>query len=197
MNEVWIVVASKYGSTWEIGKAIDEELRRGGHDCRALDVEEIRSFTGAGAVILGSAVYAGRWLKPARKLLDAHGSELRGRPAWLFSSGPTGDPPLPEEAEPVGIAEAIEATGARSHEIFAGRIEVERLKRRERLLVSAMRAPVGDFRDWDAIRSWARSIGRELGGAAAVLAPARPSPTPIARSPGAGSWAVASLWAGP
>jgi menaquinone-dependent protoporphyrinogen oxidase len=166
-NEVWVVVASRYGSTREIGEAIDEELKRDGHDCRVLDVEEVRSFTGAGAVILGSAVYAGRWLKPARKLLEARGRELRGRPSWLFSSGPTGDPPLPEEAEPVGIDEALEATGARSHQIFAGRIELERLKRRERLLVSAMRAPVGDYRDWDAIRSWARTIGRELDGTAA------------------------------
>ncbi len=156
------MVASKYGSTREIGQTIDEELRRDGHDCRLLDVEEVRSFNGAGAVILGSAVYAGRWLKPARKLLAAHGPKLRGRPAWLFSSGPTGDPPLPEEADPVGIDEALQSTGARAHRVFAGRIELERLKRRERLLVSAMRAPVGDYRDWEAIRDWARTIGREL-----------------------------------
>jgi menaquinone-dependent protoporphyrinogen oxidase len=164
--EVWIVVASKYGSTEEIGDAIAEELRRSGHDCRALDAAEVRNFTGAGAVVLGSAVYAGRWLKPARKLLQAHGAELTDRPAWLFSSGPTGDPPLPEEAEPVGIAEAMEATGARSHTIFAGKLDPDLLKRRERILVSAMRAPVGDSRDWDAIRGWARSIGVELNAAA-------------------------------
>jgi menaquinone-dependent protoporphyrinogen oxidase len=164
--EVWIVVASKYGSTQEIGDAIAEELRRSGHDCRAVDAAEVRNFTGAGAVVLGSAVYAGRWLKPARKLLQAHGAELTDRPAWLFSSGPTGDPPLPEEAEPVGIAEAMEATGARSHTIFAGKLDPDLLKRRERILVSAMRAPVGDFREWDAIRGWARSIGVELNAAA-------------------------------
>jgi menaquinone-dependent protoporphyrinogen oxidase len=164
--EVWIVVASKYGSTQEIGDTIADELRRSGHDCRALDAAEVRNFTGAGAVVLGRAVYAGRWLKPARKLLQAHGAELTDRPAWLFSSGPTGGPPLPEEAEPVGIAEAMEATGARSHTIFAGKLDPDLLKRRERILVSAMRAPVGDFRDWDAIRGWARSIGVEMNAAA-------------------------------
>ena len=113
MNEVWVVVASRYGATREIGEAITEELRGGGHDCRTLEADEVRNFTGAGAVVLGSAVYAGRWLKPASKLLEARGTELRDRPAWLFSSGPTGDPPLPEEAEPVGIAETIEVTAAR------------------------------------------------------------------------------------
>ncbi len=166
IEEIWVVVASRYGATAEIAEAITDELRGAGHDCRTLDADSVSSFTGAGAVVLGSGVYAGRWLKPARKLLEAHGAELQGRASWLFSSGPTGDPPLPDEAEPVGIREALEATGARGHEVFAGRIELERLKRRERLLVSAMRAPVGDFRDWEAIRGWARSIGEGLDGTA-------------------------------
>lgn len=161
--EVWVIIASRYGSTREIGETITEEIRRGGHDSRILDAGEIRNFNGAGAVVLGSGVYEGHWLKPARRLLEDHGAELGGRPTWLFSSGPTGDPPLPEEAEPVGIAEALESTGAREHRIFAGKLDPAVLKRRERLLVSAMRAPVGDFRGWKAIRGWARSIAAGVG----------------------------------
>jgi menaquinone-dependent protoporphyrinogen oxidase len=38
-------------------------------------------------------------------------------------------------------------------------------------VVTAMRAPVGDFRDWDAVRTWAAEIAMAL---AAVL------PTPEA-----------------
>jgi hypothetical protein len=36
------------------------------------------------------------------------------------------------------------------------------LSRVERLMVRAQRAPEGDFRDWDAIRAWARGVGGEL-----------------------------------
>ncbi|MFN8161115.1 MAG: flavodoxin domain-containing protein [Solirubrobacterales bacterium] len=160
--EVWVVAASKYGSTSEIAEAISGELRDAGHRTRLLDAAGVGSFEGAGAVVLGSAVYAGRWRKHARHLLDRHGAELKGRPVWLFSSGPTGEPPIPEDAEPVDVAGAVEATGAREHRVFAGKLDRSVLKMRDRMLVNALKAQDGDFRDWEAIRAWARSIAREL-----------------------------------
>ena len=32
----------------------------------------------------------------------------------------------------------------------------------ERLIVAAVRAPDGDFRDWEALSAWAQEIAREL-----------------------------------
>ena len=43
-------------------------------------------------MVLGSAVYAGRWLEPAREYAATHAGGLRTRPTWLFSSGPIGEP---------------------------------------------------------------------------------------------------------
>jgi len=43
------------------------------------------------AVILGSAVYIGRWRKEAAKFLEANEKVLAGQMVWLFSSGPTGE----------------------------------------------------------------------------------------------------------
>jgi menaquinone-dependent protoporphyrinogen oxidase len=57
------------------------------------DAAEVKSFDGADAVVLGSAIYAGPWLKPARTLLGERVDELASRPTWLFSVGPIGDPP--------------------------------------------------------------------------------------------------------
>jgi hypothetical protein len=34
------------------------------------------------AVVLGSAVYAGRWLEPARRIVEEHGDELIALPTW-------------------------------------------------------------------------------------------------------------------
>jgi menaquinone-dependent protoporphyrinogen oxidase len=67
-------------------------------------------------VVLGSAVYAGHWLKPARDLVARCGPALAARPVWLFSSGPVGDPPKPEE-DPVDVAEVLAATSAREHRL--------------------------------------------------------------------------------
>jgi menaquinone-dependent protoporphyrinogen oxidase len=159
---VRVIVGSKYGATREIGEAIAEELSAAGHDATALDAEEVEGLGDPDAVVLGSAVYAGHWLKPAMKLLEDRADELARRPTWLFSSGPVGDPLKPEDAEPVGIAEAVEATGARGHEVFAGKIDRGVLSRPERLMVRALCVPEGDYRDWDAIRGWARGIAAEL-----------------------------------
>jgi menaquinone-dependent protoporphyrinogen oxidase len=87
--------------------------------------------------------------------------DLAARPVWLFSSGPIGEPPKPEE-DPVDVAEIVESTSARDHRVFAGRLERSRLGFGERAVVAALRAPDGDFRDWDEIRGWATAIADEL-----------------------------------
>ncbi|HUY44752.1 MAG TPA: hypothetical protein VMV92_03360 [Streptosporangiaceae bacterium] len=89
------------------------------------------------------------------------GSQLAGRPVWLFSSGPVGDLPKPEE-EPVDVAAVAGATAARGHQVFAGRLVRKQLSFPERAVTAALRAPEGDFRDWDAIREWAAEIAEAL-----------------------------------
>ena len=108
-------------------------------------------------IVLGSAVYAGHWLDEAKSLAARIG-ETRPRPAvWLFSSGPIGDPPRPEEV-PVDVAVIAEATEAREHVVFAGKLDRSMLRFGERAIVMALRAPEGDFRDWAAIEEWANKI---------------------------------------
>ena len=158
---ILVSTASKYGSTAEIAEAIGGVLHDRGHEVRLTSPEEVRSVEGHEAVILGSAVYAGHWMKPARELADRAAEALAGRPTWLFSSGPVGDPPKPEE-DPVDVAEIMERTGARGHRVFPGRLDRTRLSFGEKAIVLALRAPEGDFRDWDDIRGWAGSIADAL-----------------------------------
>ena len=159
---VKVIVASKYGSTREIGEAIASELRAAGHEARVSEAADVEELEPVDAVVIGSAIYMGRWLKPARKLLHARGEELGRLPLWLFSSGPSGEPPLPKEAEPTEVAAAAETLGAREHRVFPGKLSRAVLNRRERLIIRALRASEGDFRDWDSIRGWAKSIAGQL-----------------------------------
>jgi menaquinone-dependent protoporphyrinogen oxidase len=80
---------------------------------------------------------------------------------WLFSSGPVGDPPKPEE-DPVDVAQIMEATGARGHFLFSGKLDRKTLNFGEKAIVAAFKVPDGDFRDWDEIREWAVGITEEL-----------------------------------
>jgi menaquinone-dependent protoporphyrinogen oxidase len=123
--------------------------------------EEVSSVEDYDAVVLGSAVYAGHWLKPARELAERHARVLSEKPTWLFSVGPIGDPPKPEE-DPVDVAPVLEATVALEHRIFAGKLDKRALGFGERAIVLALRAPEGDFRDWEDISRWSKEIAAAL-----------------------------------
>ena len=111
--QVLVSTASKHGSTADIGRAIADVLIGEGIEARILAPEEVTSLDSYDAIILGSAVYAGHRMKPMRELVDRLEAELAGRPVWLFSSGPIGDPPKPEE-DPVDVAPIMEKTDARA-----------------------------------------------------------------------------------
>lgn len=159
---ILVSAASKYGSTGEIAVAIGEVLRERGHEVTVAPPEEVASVENYDAVILGSAIYAGHWMKPARELAGRIADAPAERPVWLFSSGPIGDPPNPEE-DSVDVADAMGRTHAREHRVFPGRLDRKRLTFGDKAIVMALRAPEGDFRDWDDIRAWAGSIADALG----------------------------------
>lgn len=159
--KVLVTAASKHGSTAEIAAAIAEQLRLAGLHVEEADPAHVMSLADVDAVVLGSAVYAGHWMAEAKELVERLGAGLRERRVWLFSSGPVGDPPKPDE-DPVDVVEVMEQTGAVAHLVLAGKIDKALLGFGERALVAALRAPVGDFRDWVAIRGFADDVADAL-----------------------------------
>jgi menaquinone-dependent protoporphyrinogen oxidase len=166
---VLVVVASKHGSTTEIARALASALGASGADGEAalsavvVPAHQRPDPSPFDAVVIGSAVYVGRWLEDAREYAAHHAATLRARPVWLFSSGPIGAPPFPPD-EPYDAAPITALTGARAHRVFPGRLDKSLLSFGERAMVTAMRAPLGDFRDWDAVAAWADEIAATLRG---------------------------------
>ena len=161
---VLVAYASRHGATAEIAEAIGQALRDVGLEVEVIEASAVADVSRYEAVVLGSAVYVGRWLETARSLVDESGDALADRPVWLFSSGPIGDPPKPEAEQAVQIDDVSERTGARDHRLFAGKLDRSALGFGERAVVLAFRAPEGDFRDWDEIAAWAGEIARALRG---------------------------------
>jgi menaquinone-dependent protoporphyrinogen oxidase len=158
---VLVTAASKHESTADIAARLAKLLTEQGHSAAYRRPDEVETLEGYDAVVLGSGIYAGQWLKPATEFVERHRAALLERPVWLFSSGPVGSPAKPEGDAPVAVSLA-ESLAARGHRTFTGRLERGRLGLAERAITAALRVPDGDFRDWAAIAAWAQEIASAL-----------------------------------
>ena len=140
----------------------------------------------ADAIVIGSGVYMGSWLKEGIDFIKRNEVALAERPLWLFSSGPipgssknkgqgvdpTTDALGPEEGIGSGgrkkIAELSAATHPRENRVFLGRYDPNdppktMPERFVRLMPGAKNIlPSGDFREWEAIETWAHGIAATL-----------------------------------
>ena len=106
MNALF-VLASRHASTSEIGNIVELELIKNGVEVERYTPDSVTSVSGYGAVIIGSGVYAGRWLKSARSFIDKYHEQLVSMPVWLFSSGPIQDEPIGDTSKFVAIDDII------------------------------------------------------------------------------------------
>ena len=158
---VLVVAASKHGATLDIAELIAGTLADAGVEAVVQAPEDVASVDDYDAAIVGSAVYIGRWMSSARQFVERNAIALGNLPVWLFSSGPAGDPPLPA-GDPADVAELKRLTHAREHRVFAGRIDRQALAFGEKIVVSAVHAPSGDFRSPAEIKGWAAGIAWSL-----------------------------------
>jgi menaquinone-dependent protoporphyrinogen oxidase len=165
-NQVLVVYATKHGATAEIAEKIGQVLRQAGLRTDVLPTDRVSDLAAYKAVVLGSAVYIGQWRKDAVKFLKANEKVLVEQSVWLFSSGPTG------EGDPVELTQGWHFPGKlqpiadrirpRDIAVFHGAVDVKKLNLIEKWMINNVKAPLGDFRDWDAITSWATAIADEL-----------------------------------
>jgi menaquinone-dependent protoporphyrinogen oxidase len=169
-KNVLVAYATKYGATEGIALKIAQVLREAGLATDIARADRIVDLTPYTAVVLGSAVYIGRWRREAVKFLQNHEEALAQRPVWIFSSGPMGegDPEtltdgwrLPGSLQPV-----IDRIKPRDVALFGGAVDTDRLNFLEKWMLKNVQAPAGDFRDWDAITAWAQAVAAELLGEA-------------------------------
>lgn len=168
-----VVYASKYGATAGIAERIAATMTEAGVEATAVPAGEVTTLPDDGAVVLGSAVYLGAWLKPAKVFVTRQHDALVQRPVWLFSSGPLPGAVVPDKVEtnspaaaPKGIQELVDDLGARGHIVFDGMLDPAALKGRDKVIRMTPAGkgllPEVDGRDWEAIDTWARGIAAAL-----------------------------------
>lgn len=166
-TKILVTYASKYGATKEIAERIGDVLNQTGLQVDVFPIDGRRDLTSYQAVILGSAVYIGKWQKEAVAFVQIHEKALSERPVWLFSSGPTGDGDPVELVEgwrlPAELQPVVNRIRPRDIAVFHGYINPDKLNFIENWAIkSLVKKPIGDFRDWDSIVTWATTISSSL-----------------------------------
>ncbi|HWQ84891.1 MAG TPA: flavodoxin domain-containing protein [Anaerolineales bacterium] len=173
---ILVTYASRNGATREIAERIGGVLRRAGLEVDVAPVDTIRSLSPYQAVILGSAIYIGKWQKDATVFLQENAQALADRPTWLFASGPTGlgDPVSLVEGKilPANLEPLVERIHPRAVAIFHGCIAPEKISFIEKSVIKGMHKPFGDFRDWEMIETWAAMVAAQLAAQSAAQAAA-------------------------
>ncbi|MGC8787906.1 MAG: flavodoxin domain-containing protein [Anaerolineae bacterium] len=165
-TQVLVAYASRHGATAEIAEKIGEVLSEAGFSTTVLPASQVKDLTPYQAVVLGSAVYMGQWLKEAADFLRDNQEELAKRMVWLFSSGPTGPAPVNQLLKrwrfPKSLLPIAERIQPRDIAVFHGALDVNKLSLPERMVVQGARVHLGDYRDWDLIAVWAEGIADAL-----------------------------------
>ncbi|HEV2583932.1 MAG TPA: flavodoxin domain-containing protein [Ktedonobacteraceae bacterium] len=156
---VLVAYATKYGSTREVAEAIAATLSLEGLEVEIQPAREVRSLDGYGAVVLGAALYMGRWHKDARRFLKRHRAALSQRQVAIFALGPLSA----AEEDRRGSREQLDRALAQvpwltpvEVEMFGGMINPAQLH------FPFNHMPAGDARDWKAIRAWASKLAAQL-----------------------------------
>ncbi|SDK19060.1 flavodoxin domain-containing protein [Streptomyces indicus] len=158
-STVLVAYGSTYGATAEIASRIGVVLAEHGLTTEVCPAGRVRAVTAYDGVILGGALYAGRWHRDARRFAGRHRKALGRMPLWLFSSGPLDDS-APTMAPAPGVRRLLHRLDARDHITFGGRLDTTAGGRMARMLVGSGKG--GDFRDFEAVTVWAESVAREL-----------------------------------
>jgi len=157
---VLVTYGSKRGGTAGLAEMLAAALTAHGLSVDVLPATEANGVEGYDAVIVGGALYTGRWHRDARRFVKRHAQELQSLPVWLFSSGPLDDSAARNELPPVAQVERLMSwIGARGHRTFGGRL----LPDAKGFIASRMaRAHSGDWRDPQLVRAWAGEIAAGL-----------------------------------
>lgn len=166
-GKILVAYASKYGATKEIAEKIGAVLRQAGLQVNVLPADAKLDPAAYRVVILGSAVYIGKWQKEAVAFLQANEKALAERPVWIFSSGPSGEGNPAELVEGWRLPSDVQPVADRIHPrdvaIFHGNINLAKLNFMEKFAIkNVVKKPFGDFRDWKMIEAWANSIAAAL-----------------------------------
>ncbi|MEV5312443.1 flavodoxin domain-containing protein [Streptomyces sp. NPDC052610] len=160
-EKVLVAYGTTNGSTARIAETVADVLRTRGLTVETAPAGAVDDVTPYDAVVVGGALYAGRWHKDARRFVRRHRRALAERPLWLFSSGPLDSSAGERNIAPVpGVRRVMVRLDAQEHITFGGCLEEGARGFVARMILRDGRG--GDFRDFPGIERWAARVADEM-----------------------------------
>jgi menaquinone-dependent protoporphyrinogen oxidase len=159
MTRILVAYATTKGSTREVAQAVSASLRQQGLTTETRPAAEVDDITPYDGVVLGGALYMGRWHSDARRFLKRHRETLAELPVAVFGLGPL----TLKERDVAGSRKQLDRALAKVPEVepfavavFGGVVDPTNFR------FPFNRMPRSDARDWDAIAAWAGEIAEQL-----------------------------------
>ena len=158
--QILVAYVSRMGSTAEIAQAIGREVEATGNSVGVAEMKGIDSLEGYRAVVIGAPVYMAQIEKEVAQFVARQGTVLSRMPVAAFAVGIA---PVDPRVGSIGevlekLRAALDPVKPVAMTVFAGRLDMAKMSFIQRTMIGAMKVLTGDFRDWDAIRAWARGL---------------------------------------
>ncbi|HSS96135.1 MAG TPA: flavodoxin domain-containing protein [Terriglobales bacterium] len=169
--KVLIAYASGHGSTGEVAQFIADVLKEHDIDVTVQLADQIQSLSGYDAFVVGSPIYGGMWLTEVSQFLEKFKAELSAKPThlWIMCIRVLESDGLEHALKEYVHQTTLNEIGIHDVGVFAGKLDLSTIDWNERWTLAARYdgdALPGtrndDYRDWDAIRTWAKNIREEL-----------------------------------
>ena len=153
--------ASQYGSTGGVADAIGKELCSKDIAADVVLIKNAGNVSSYQGVVIGSAIYRGKWLPEAVDFVQKNRDILRKIPIAYFLVCMSLSHPTEENRAKVlsymdPILKAVPEVTPVAIGTFAGALDYNNLSWLNKTILKAKGSPEGDSRDWNAIRTWAR-----------------------------------------
>ncbi|MGZ3578955.1 MAG: flavodoxin domain-containing protein [Syntrophales bacterium] len=160
-KRILVTYASQYGSTGGIADAIGKELCSKDVAADVVLIKNASNVNSYQGVVIGSAIYRGKWLPEASDFVQKNRDILRQVPVAYFLvcmslSHPTEENRAKASSYMDPILKAVPEIRPVGTGTFAGALDYNNLSWINKKILKSKGTPEGDFRDWNAIRTWAR-----------------------------------------
>lgn len=169
--KILIAYASQFGTTAETAEAIGDTLSQEGRIVETRWVRNVKDIGQYNAVIIGSAIQYDKWMPEAADFVKTNQNVLEKMPvAYFFTCMTLSKRNEKTERKAIRYSARLYSLAPRVKPVdigrFAGVVDYTRMSFFFRLILGGFLTIIGvkegDYRDWVAIRTWARNIDRKL-----------------------------------